>query len=68
MAKFLSCLDISIPAISQINNKENSSSPKENKTIEDILSVNLGVIDNLNSDKIISKWQKKMQKMKTQIM
>ena len=48
---FLSCLDISIPAISQINNKENSSSPKENKTIEDILSVNLGVIDNLNSDK-----------------
>ena len=34
---FLSCLD--------------SSSPKENKTIEDILSVNLGVIDNLNSDK-----------------
>lgn len=47
---FLSCLDISIPAIAQVNNKENSSSPKENKTIEDILSVNLGVIDNLKSE------------------
>lgn len=44
---FLSCLDISIPAIAQVNNKENSNSPKENKAIEDILSVNLGVIDNL---------------------
>ena len=47
---FLSCLDISIPAIAQVNNKENNSSPKENKTIEDILSVNLGVIDNLKSE------------------
>lgn len=44
---FLSCLDISIPAIAQVNNKENNNSPKENKVIEDILGVNLGVIDNL---------------------
>lgn len=47
--KFLSCLDISIPAMAQVNSKENNSAPKENKTIEDILSVNLGVIDNLKS-------------------
>ena len=46
---FLSCLDISIPAMAQVNSKENNSAPKENKTIEDILSVNLGVIDNLKS-------------------
>lgn len=47
---FLSCLDISIPAIAQVNNKENNNStPRENKAIEDILSVNLGVIDNLKS-------------------
>lgn len=48
---FLSCLDISIPAIAQVNGKENNNnSPKENKAIEDILSVNLGVIDNLKSN------------------
>lgn len=47
---FLSCLDISIPAIAQVNNKENNNStPRENKIIEDILSVNLGAIDNLKS-------------------
>ena len=46
---FLSCLDISIPAMAQVNSKENNSAPKENKIIEDILSVNLGVIDNLKS-------------------
>lgn len=46
---FLSCLDISIPAMAQVNSKEDNSAPKENKTIEDILSVNLGVIDNLKS-------------------
>ena len=46
---FLSCLDISIPAMAQVNSKENNNAPKENKTIEDILSVNLGVIDNLKS-------------------
>lgn len=46
---FLSCLYISIPAMAQVNSKENNSAPKENKTIEDILSVNLGVIDNLKS-------------------
>ena len=46
---FLSCLNISIPAIAQVNSKENNSVPKENKVIEDILSVNLGVIDNLKS-------------------
>lgn len=46
---FLSCLDISIPAMAQVNSKENNSAPKENKTIEDILSVNLGVKDNLKS-------------------
>lgn len=48
---FLSCLDISIPAIAQVNNKENkNNSSKENETIEDILSVNLGVIDNLKAE------------------
>ena len=46
---FLSCLDISIPAMAQVNSKENNNAPKENKIIEDILSVNLGVIDNLKS-------------------
>lgn len=47
---FLSCLDISIPAIAQVNNKENNNStPRENKIIEDILSVNLGAIDNLKA-------------------
>ena len=35
--------------MAQVNSKENNSAPKENKTIEDILSVNLGVIDNLKS-------------------
>lgn len=47
---FLSCLDITIPAIKEVNNKDTSNSPKENKTIEEILSVNLGVIDNIKSE------------------
>lgn len=48
----LSCLDVSVPAMAQVNSKENNDSgPKENKTIEEILSVNLGAIDSLKSTK-----------------
>ena len=51
---FLSCLDVTVPGIEQTHNTNNTAN-NENDVLEKMLSVNLGMIDNIKKETNISK-------------
>ena len=50
---FLSCLDVTVPGIEQTHNTNNTAN-NENDVLEKMLSVNLGMIDNIKKETNIS--------------